>query len=411
MKKIIKFSWIIFTISLLFISCEDYATDIDPLIDAVEDERLNDASQINFILKGVKTQYSETQDGLSCLVGALSDELIYSANLQGASFPTFQELDVGDIELDNNSVDGMYDNLGELRLFADDLVRRVNEINPSDAALKNEALYVGNLFGGIARYFYAAYFGLNEEEGGGVIDNGPFIPSANMYALAIEKFQAAITFAADDPHDLKVAHSLLGRTYLYSGDYANAATHVEQGLVEGDDPFQSLHTVVADNYWWGFAGAGRCQLGVDFRFKDYIDADPNEANRIVIVETAAIDTNVVAPYGTYYRQDMYPAQGSPINALTWQENYLMAAELDLRGQATALGTALDLVNAVRTSHGIADLAAVDLNVIYEERDKELFTTGARLIDQRRFDAWHLDPGTWQYLPITRSERANNPNID
>jgi tetratricopeptide (TPR) repeat protein len=410
MKNILKFSWIIFAISLLFISCEDYVTDIDPLIDAVEDERLNDASQINFVLKGVKTQYSEVQDAISCLSGALSDEIIYSANLQGASFPSFQEIDVGVIELDNNSVDNVYDDLGELRLFADDLIRRVNDVNPSDTDLKNEALFVGNLYGAIARYFYAVYFGLNPDEGGGVIDNGPFIPSDDMFDLAVEKFQAAITFAAD-PQDLKVAHSLLGRTYLYMGDYANAATHVAQGLVEGDDPFQSLHTVIADNYWWGYAGAGRCQLGVDFRFKDYIDDDPAEANRIIIVPTPAIDTNTVAPYGTYYRQNMYPQQGSPINALTWQENYLMAAELELRGQATGLGAALDLVNAVRTSHEIADLAAVDLDVIFEERDKELFTTGARLIDQHRFVPWHLGAGTWKYLPITRSERANNPNID
>lgn len=407
MKNLTLSLILIFTTFLIFNACEDYVTDIDPLIDVVEDERLTDASQLNFVIKGVQTQYSLVADQISCLSGDLSDELIYSANLKGASFPSFQEIDIGIIELDNNSVDAAYDDLGELRLFADDLIRRVNEINPQEE-LKNQALFIGNLYGGIARTFYAAYFGLNETEGGGIINNGPFIPSADMYDLAVEKFQAAIT-ATTDAYDLKVAHSWLARTYLYMGEYANAATHATQGLVEGDAPFQSLHTVDSDNYWWGFAGAGRCQIGVDFRFKDYIDADPNEANRIIILPTAAIDTNAVAPYYTYYRQNMYPEQGSPINTLTWQEMYLIRAELTLRGQSA--GAALDLVNDVRASHGIAPLGSVDLDVIYVERDKELFTTGSRLIDQHRFDRWHLAAGTWQFLPITRAERANNPNVD
>jgi hypothetical protein len=132
-------------------------------------------------------------------------------------------------------------------------------------------------------------------------------------------------------------------------------------------------------------------------------------NRIIIVPTPAIDTSKVSPYGTYYRQDMYPEQGSPITVLTWQEMNLVRAELALRGQGG--GDALALVNAVRASHSIDPLAAVDLDALIVEREKELFTTGARLIDQRRFDQWHLGDDTWQYLPITRSERANNPNVD
>ena len=45
-----------------------------------------------------------------------------------------------------------------------------------------------------------------------------------------------------------------------------------------------------------------------------------------------------------------------------------------------------------------------------ERDKELFTMGLRLPDQRRFDAWHLGADTWQYFPITQSERNGNDNF-
>lgn len=404
MRKITLFIIFIFSVLVLFNSCEDYVTDIDPLIDVTNDELLNDPKQLNFLIKGVQTQYAEVQDALSCLSGALSDELIYDSNLKGASFPSFQEIDIGEIQLDNTSVQNLYDDLGELRHFADDLVRRTNTFSVADTVLKEKALYIGYFYGGIARFFYATYIGLNPDEGGGVINDGPFIPSDDMYDLAIEKFDSSLTYVTG--YDLRVTNSVLARTYLYKGDYANAATYADSGLVNGDDPFQSLHSVDADNYWWGFAGAGRCQLGVDFRFHDYIVADPLEADRIQIAETVALDTSI---YPVYYRQDMYPEDVSSINTMTWQENNLMLAELALRGFGS--GNALGLVNEVRTSHGLADLAVVDLNVIYTERDKELFTTGARLPDQRRFDNWHLGAGTWKYLPITQDERNNNPNIN
>jgi hypothetical protein len=80
----------------------------------------------------------------------------------------------------------------------------------------------------------------------------------------------------------------------------------------------------------------------------------------------------------------------------------MLAELVLKGVGT--GDALALVNANRTSHGLADLGSIDLAGLIIEREKELFCTGNRLPDQRRFDLWHLGAGTWQYLPLTMSER-------
>jgi hypothetical protein len=48
--------------------------------------------------------------------------------------------------------------------------------------------------------------------------------------------------------------------------------------------------------------------------------------------------------------------------------------------------------------------------LLKKRDKKLNFTGNLLIDQNRFDIWHLDAGTWHYLPITQRERDANPNI-
>lgn len=400
MKKNIILVFII--LAILSISCEDYVTGVDPLIDRVEDERLDNPAQLNFLIKGVYTRFATTQDVLLVLADGLSDQFIFDEDVPNATFPTFRDIDVGDIRPDNNSVDGAYNPLGELRFFSDDLIRRANAISGADEELKNEALFTGYLFGGIARYFYATYFGLTAEQGGGVIDNGPFIPSSEMYDLALEKFNLALPLSKDT-YFTKLTNSLIARTALNKGDYALAATHAALGLSEGDDPFQSLNNSLSDNYYWQQAGVPRSQYVVDFRFKDYVDEDPAEAIRIPL----AVRTGNSGK--EFYYQVKYPEDGSPLPTMTWQENNLMIAELILRSNGS--GDALTLVNAVRSSHGLAPLGAVDLDVIYVERDKELFLQGQRLPDQKRFNNWHLPAGTWKHLPITDDERNNNPNFN
>ena len=70
----------------------------------------------------------------------------------------------------------------------------------------------------------------------------------------------------------------------------------------------------------------------------------------------------------------------------------------------------DNFNFVRDSRFLPNATEINLDSIYVERDKELNCTGNRLLDQRRFKRWHLPAGTWQYLPITVSERSRNPNL-
>jgi len=402
MKKQLLFLIFIFSLTIL-LSCEKWSTSVDPLIDRVEDARLTSESQIPFVINGVKTRFATTHDVLMLLSCLLSDEMFFDANVPNATYPTFRDIDVGHITLDNNSVDGPYNGLGELRFFADDLVRRVGEIGTfADANLKNEALFWGNFFGGVARYFYATYFGLTETQGGGVIDNGPFIPSADMYNLALEKLNAALSYT-DDAYLTRVTNSLIARIYLFEGDYTKAAQFAAKGMVEGDDPFQSLHSIDEDNYFWQQAGPGRTQAVVDWRFKNYVEENPQELARVPL-DSIKGNNNV-----WYYRQGKYLEEKAPINFLSWQDNNLMLAECALNGAGT--GDALALVNAVRASHGIDPLAAVDMSVLKTERDKELCWTGIRLPDERRWGDWHLGAGTWHYLPITERERNINPNID
>ena len=98
----------------------------------------------------------------------------------------------------------------------------------------------------------------------------------------------------------------------------------------------------------------------------------------------------------------------------------MLAELALRGESVSV-SALDAVNAVRFVHNLSALESIDLDIIYIERDKELFCTGNRLPDQRRWNSWHTTTntgtdheatiyGTWNYLAVSRSEKNSNPNL-
>jgi hypothetical protein len=406
-------------ILLLFPACKDYVLDIEDPNYVVEDDRLNSELQVPFLINGVKAQFSLALDQILVCAEGLSDALVYARQLRAATFESFDRIDAGDLgaPYDNSSVDQAYNPLGESRFLADNLLHRIGKINIKNQDLKNEALFTAYLFGGVARYLYATYFGLNENEGGGVIDAGPFIPSTAMYDSAIVKLERALLFTdfnyEEDKvvhgagHAQRVVHSLIARCYLYQGNYGAAAAHLEQGMQPGDAPFQSLHFVGdgPDNYFWQQAGANRTQFIVAQRYENYIHKDSLESNRIKIARVP----DYISFYDTLYYQILYPEQDSPITHSSWQENHLMLAEVILRGAGS--GDALALINEVRASHGLNALTSVDLDtVLYQERDKELFLTGARLPDQRRFNRWHLPAGSWRYLAIPRRERDANSNL-
>ncbi len=395
-------------------ACDSFVEEVDRPIDTIDDDLLTNESQIPFVITGIQSRFSNTYDLLAVFTGGLSDELFFDQRVPNATFPTFQEFDEGDITFANNSNDGSYTNLGELRFFSDDLLRRVNEIGTfEDDALQREAQFIGNFYGGVARYFYAVYYGLNPREGGGVITEdpenpGPFVPSAQMYAQALDRLNTARGFA--DGYHTGVINTLIARIHLFQGNYGDARAAAQAGMQNGDARFVSLHTPENTNYWWTQAGVGRTQFVADFRFRSYIDENPEEANRVRLEAILGNDD----PPTTFYRQGFYPERSDPLPFATWQENELMLAELDIRDGNAAGG--LTRINAVRASHGISPLDAADLDVIAVERDKELFTMGLRLPDQRRLDRWHLtDPlpdgtQTWWFLPITQSERNGNPGL-
>ena len=390
----------VMTVMLLLFgaACEDAVLDVEPPIDSVEDDRLNREDQVPFLVTGVQAKFAQIYDQITMFAGGLSDELVFDRRVPGATYPTYAELDNGNITLANASVSETMLILGQLRLLADTLVTRVDRIAFTDPERRGNALYHGYFYGAIARYLWGAYFGLESERGGGVINSGPFIPSTEMYAQALDLLDLAVQNALTD-YDARAALSLEARIHLLEGRYSEADAVARGGLNQGDAPLSALYSSDLANGWHYGAGAGRTQFVVDDRYVSYLTADPNEETRIPIVQVTQ----------TRFRQDKYPELDSPLPFVTWQEMVLIQAEAALRDGQT--GPALDLVNAVRQSHGLEDLDDITLEGLIVERDKELFCMGIRLLDQRRLDLWHLPDGTWKYLPITQRERDSNPNLN
>ncbi len=418
----------------LLAGCDAFVSDVDDPIDEVNDDVLDNPVQIPFVTQGVEAQFSFTHEDAALLGGGLSDELIFDDRVPTSTFPSYREIDQAEVAADNVQVVGFFNSVSQLRFLADDLVRRVEALDFSgpeaDPAVKEEALYVGHLYGGLARYYYAAYFGLDPERGGGTIDASPFIPSAQMYDLAVADFDSARASGFAGAYENRLLSSLSARSHLYRasvGDdpqaaYEQAQALAEEGLAEGDVPFQALHSIDTSNDVYDDAGPGRAQYMAAFRFAGFDETAIAESPDAL---SGALDTARVALYTitgfesdetpvTFYEQGLYLDPGAPIDVMTWQENHLMRAELTLRLDSDE-AQALELVNEVRASHGLAPLGSIALqgegpNTIVHEREMELFVTGARLIDQRRFGLPFDTPGPWRYLPITETERVQNPNL-
>lgn len=384
------------------IGCNDFVQSIDEPINLFEDQLLNDERETDFIITGVKAAFAQAYTTTSLLASGLSDELFFDFNVPGATYPQYFEIDGGDISFNNNSVIDADIYIGQLRLYADTLVGRSFIITYTDSSNMVKARYNGYLYGAIARYFYAVYFGLDPENGGGAINLSPFIPSATMLQLAMDRLDLALQYAAPGP-EAKLVHSLKARINLILGKYTEAAAEADLGLASGDAPFNALFNAEMPNFWYYDAGYSRIQWVVDPRFAGYIAADSAEATRIEIEDVGGNDGATV-----YQFQIKYPEDQTPMPFITWQEMQLIKAEVVLRNNQSA--EALPFINAVRTSHGLVDRTETALDSVYIERDKELFATGNRIIDQRRFDRWHLPAGSWKFLPITQRERNANPNF-
>jgi hypothetical protein len=391
-------------------ACSSYVQGINPPIDQITEDALNTEAQADFLMRGVQSRFSISYADMSMFGGGLSDELIFDARSGTGGLVVYEEIDRAfAIDRGNNTLAAILNDLGRFRFHADDIVRRAGVIQFRRDSTRRRMVFTGTFYGAVARYFYANYIGLNKEQGGGTINNGAFIPSAAMHDSALTLLALAEQNTTT-PIETRLVNSLRARIHLIEGRFAQAQASAQSGLRQGDAPLSALFSIQAANTWWNNAGVGRAVYLTNRRFDSlYLRQDRSDTARIKL-------RGPITRQGfTYFFQLMYPLQDSPIRFLTWQENELILAETEIRANNNQnTPSALTRLNRVRASYpGLQPLAstvAANLDLIQTERDKELFCTGARLIDQRRFSRWHLGTNTWRFLPITLQEINNNPNL-
>jgi starch-binding outer membrane protein, SusD/RagB family len=408
-------------------SCQQFVQGVTPPINLINDKDLTTEENLPTLYSSLGG-YLATYARLAMpYASTLSDEFTITESVStNITDITFRGFDNGSPQLFTTNT--IWGRLGALRFHAMDILERVPDIAFSEDSNRARALYLGYFFAGFVEHQYAAFFGLTARQGGGVLNGGPFVPSAAMHDSALSKFTLALQNART-PYERRVVNSFVARIHLLEGRYSQALAAAQNGLQQGDSAFSALYYVGGSNTWNQFAGENTHQIMPDARFRRYVEADPAEAGRIPLV----LGKRGIVTGGTmtrYFIQAKYTADTSPLPLLTWQENALMIAECQIRAGAAA--AALVEVNRVRASSppvvvdsistsstmlrtiSLAPRTTTTLDSIYIERDKQLFAIGLRLLDQRRFNRWHFPASNaesaWYFLPISESERSNNPNL-
>ena len=465
----------IFALSLM--SCEDWVSDVEPLSDQVEDGSLDSEEYLDFLLKGVLGNLGRSGEGsglphIIWRVAGFSDEFIHGE----VDFAPDHSNFVQDIPMDLNFVANDWDNYHQIRFHADDLLDRASNMTISNTALENRVKWWGNVIGGLMRMYLADHWGLTKDgqNPGAVIttiqqidsgETGSFQTDAEIRASARTMLTAALSFDPGDTYEGvsgnadKIVWSLIARTYLFDGNYAEAKSAADKGLQQGDTPFQLVHSAAYTNYMWYDAGRNNVLFSASPRFVDYVVADRKEGEIISNLEEENADSKSLrGPEGDglgdsdaanvrdgltnpneriplwelegdanlAYCQDIYDGRSDYLDLIDWKEMELILAEVAIRGGDNATG--LTHINNVRAHHGLDALTSDAmtgfapsatsgagsntgaLGLLIEERDKTLWMRGVRITDQKRFDLWHLGDNTWPYIPIPDSEILNNPNV-
>ena len=418
----IKRVFIILNVFILFTGCQKFVENTSPSITAVSDDDINNVDNIQFFINGAINAYADAHDYISLYADGLSDQLVHDRNVEGSTGPGDEAIDKGNWHYTDGSRVDIYNNISEAWRTGKTLKEKLDIID-GEEEVENEGYHLAYLYQGLSCYLLGTYYGRGPNypnDGGATLDTSSFIASSDLYEMALAYFDSSSTYA--NVYQNKVLHSIIARLHLYNGNYPDAAANASQGLGVGDPPFEALYTDEFSNIYYSNAGMGRARWTLNSRFRlllgeNFEDEDgdgewdigeawedcalpndhginteegdgvynpptePDESFRIPIMAAPMKDD---IGYYRYYQTKYFG--DTPLPIITWQEVYLIMAELDLREGSEE--NARILMNQVRISHNISEIdpgERITFKVLLEERDKELFCQGQRLIDQRRFE--------------------------
>ena len=439
------------SLTLLFLftlGCESFVENATSPISYVNDDDINNASNIPFLINGVLNNYSRAHSYVSLWADLLSDAIVNDGKVQGSTDARGEYLDNGIYDPTAGTYSPPYEAIAQTWRSAKTLKEKLDIIDAEESVEKS-GYYTAYLYQALPCYLLGTYYGRGPSypsDGGATLDGSAFQSSSSLISMATTYFDSALVYATDQ--EAKIINSLLARQNLYNGNFTEAANYAVLGLQTGDASF-NVYPGLEDpwpNWYWFEAGNNRTRYTLASRFKHLLGEDFEDTNNNSVWDTSEVFTDCalvgadigqgdgvynapteseesirlsmsvagMTPGQSYsrYFQTKYPEADSPISIINWQETYLILAELALRGETVNM-SALDAVNTVRNFYGLQSIENIDFSILLHERDKELFCQGQRLVDQNRFSdliSWHISgENTWHYLPVPYEEELSNPN--
>lgn len=385
---------------------------------ALPAENLETAEAAPLLVNGAIGNFECALGATVLVTGIIADEFA-DAQLGAAQWP----YDRRDANTQPNSIygtsgctsaqgPGVYSPLSVARWSADNALRALEGFTDADVARRDSLMAASALYAG----FSLAHLGMAMCSA--ALDEGPEITNMQLFAEAEDRFTRALDLATQaglTPYQ-HAANVGLARVRLYQGGSAGAveaARLVPAGFVLNATASASetrrYNRVYHSNIQARFYTVSTSSR--DLRTEGVPDPRAH-----------VIDSGERAADGTIaWYQQKYTSFDSPLPVARYEEAQLIIAEVE-GGQ-----TAIAIVNALRAPHGLPaytgpnDDASV-LNLVIEERRKELFVEGFRMHDFHRF-ALPLVPapgspypdkggtyGSTTCLPLPDVERFNNPTI-
>ena len=361
-------------------------------------------------------------EGMVNLSGLLADEFIHAE-----TFPDRQGVDVRSIAPGNGSVKGVFFDLSQARAFADLASSRYNTFDQGSeghSEVLSLSAYSYLLFA--EQYCSGVPFSTLTDAG---IDFGQPQTRDQILAIALAKFDSALTFATDNQRDdlADLARVGRGRVLLNQGQFAQAATAVSSVptsfvyAIEG-----SSNSARQNNGIWNYT--------VNFFGFSVPDREGTNglpwlsANdpRVPWEDAGTVGFDGETPF---FIQGKYPTKESETVLASGREARLIEAEAALQGGNS--GLAMQALNTLRQSVGLSPLAtpgtaSARVDLLFRERAFWLYLTGHRLGDLRRLVRQYGRPqdsvfptgnyhkggeyGSDVNFPVSSDER-NNPNFE
>lgn len=369
---------------------------------------------------------NSTQGDFECAWGAfvvdggfLSNELM-DATLTAArwSLPR-RAVDPSETFYSTNECDalGVYTPISRARYTADTALTLLK--GWTDAQVPNRQ----TLMARAAIYAGYDYIMLGELFCNAAVDVGPSLSSAQLFALAEDRFTQALAAATTAGNDsLKtVAYAGRARARLDKGDLAGADADAKQvppgfKFLATANPNNSIQT----NRVFSQQNGSAVSVDTAFRGLTLTDAggNPIPDPRVTIINMNKKGGDRVTDI---YISNKYPTGGTPFIVSSYEEMQLIIAE------AEGGPTAVNIINSLRqaVAPNAQPITAVTKDTIATERARELFLQGSHAFDVRRLGippnmAPIHAPGTpypkgGSYgnevcLPIPDVETLNNPNF-